>query len=149
MLVFTVLLAAWEDIFYVGYLQTRLYGMFKKDVIAILIGAVLFALPHLPMGLVMMEDIGMGWAYMVFAWLIGHVFSVLLFRRYFFIFHVIIWHTFSNFLPRGDFWNVYNYDYNLSWIMTTPLVIFLPLIVIEIVRYIRAKKANTTNVHLE
>jgi hypothetical protein len=117
-----------------------LYGLFKKNIIAVLVGMVLFTLPHIPMGLAMMDDMAVGWSHLLIAWPVGHLLNVLIFRRYFSIFHVIIWHTFSNSLPNADFWSVYNQEYNMSWVGTAPLVIFLMLAIMEIVSYRRAKK---------
>jgi len=46
--IITLFFAIHEDIVFVGFIQTRLYGLFKTDVLAIFIGALFFALMHLP-----------------------------------------------------------------------------------------------------
>jgi len=138
LLFMAIVLAAQEDIFFTGYLQTRLYGLFKKDVLAILVGAVLFALVHIPVGL--FSDMNMVF-YMV-TLCISHVCMVLIFRVYFSIIPVIIVHTLQNFLNLGDLWSVYNPDYNSSWVMTAALPIWVLMIVLEIIRFRRRKKAS-------
>ena len=131
----TLIMAAGEDIFFVGYLQTRLYGLFKKDVPAIFAGAVLFALAHVPVGL--LSPFPSGWVTMWIIWIMAHVTLVLIFRRYFSIIPVIIAHTLANFFTGGGLWVEYN-----DWAGTAVLLILVILVVFEIARYRRAKKTS-------
>ena len=133
----TIIMAAGEDIFFVGYLQTRLYGLFKKDVPAIFAGAVLFALAHVPGLLIGFHT---GWITMWIIWLIGHTLMVLIFRRHFSIIPVIIVHSLANFFSTGGLWCEYSFDYNEDWSGIAIILIFLVLLILEIVRYNRAKK---------
>ena len=142
-LFFAFILAAWEDIFMVGYLQTRLYGLFKSHIIAILVGAVLFALPHIPMGLI--GNTGTNLGVMLIAWFLGHLSMVLVFRRHFSLVPVFIRHTFHNFFMAGYLWGVFNPEYNTSWAGTAPIVILVMLVVMEI----RRTKSNLKGVSYE
>ena len=101
----TLLAAAWEDILFSGYIQTRLYGLIRHDVLAVFIGAVLFGAMHIPSrvpqyglsalgGLVSLEMIG---------WIGMHSVWNLLFRRHFSIFPVIMMHTFWN-MAQARLW---------------------------------------------
>jgi hypothetical protein len=91
----TVIIAVWEDIVFHGYIQTRLYGLIKKDIPAMLTGAVLFAFIHLPIGLALEGASALSWFVslnMVF-WFGWYLIFNLVFRRYFSIFPVIMLHT--------------------------------------------------------
>ncbi|MCL2354148.1 MAG: CPBP family glutamic-type intramembrane protease, partial [Defluviitaleaceae bacterium] len=44
---FTFIFAAHEDMIFVGYIQTRLYGLIKRDILAVFVGALLFSLMHI------------------------------------------------------------------------------------------------------
>ena len=129
----TLIMAAGEDIFFVGYLQTRLYGLFKKDIPAIFAGAVLFALAHVPIGL--LSPFPSGWITMWIIWIMGHVTMVLIFRRHFSIIPVIIAHTLANFFTGGGLWDEYN-----DWAGTAVVLILVILVVLEIARCRWAKK---------
>ena len=137
----TMINAAGEDIFFVGYFQTRLHGLIKNNVLAIFVGAVGFALAHVPALLISPFPAG-GWDTMLILWIIAHTFLVLIFRRHFSIIPVIIAHTLLNFLSTGGLWNEFNFADNESLIGFSMLLILLSLVVVEVVCYRRAKKAQ-------
>jgi membrane protease YdiL (CAAX protease family) len=98
MLLFVFIMAAWEDIFFIGFLQTRLYGLIKNDGWAVNAGAALFALMHIPIGL---AESGMGFIGIeVVVYLIGTFFYhrsfVLIFKRYHSLFAVTLLHIAVN-----------------------------------------------------
>ena len=131
----TIIMAAGEDIFFVGYLQTRLYGMFKNNVVAILIGAICFALAHVPAAL-LLSPYPVSMVNMWIIWIIGHTLMVLVFRKQFSIIPVIIVHTLANFFSAGSLWSDFNSEYNESWVSTAMLLVFAILLIIEIVRWV-------------
>jgi len=92
--------AIFEDIVFVGYLQTRLYGLFKNSIVSILVAALIFSLMHIPSGLIMgnlsFVDIPT-LAFRVFWWFSMHIIFVTIFRRYFSLITVIILHVSVNF----------------------------------------------------
>jgi len=136
---FAVLIGvAYEDILFVGYLQPRLYAIFKKDIPAILVGASLFALIHIPVA-ILGDTIGEGLTSNLIYWLIGHTTLVLIFRLYFSILPVIIVHTLTNFFLFGFLWGEFNEQYNTEWAITAIPLILLILIILEIIRMRRKK----------
>ena len=138
----TLFMAAGEDIFFVGYLQTRIHGLIKKDVLAILAGAVFFALVHLPAAIIS-AAYPFGALTGVFVWILGHSFVVLIFRRHFSIITVIIVHTLANFFSSGSIWSEFNLEYSLFYSGTVPILsVLVILIVLEIVSWKRAKRKN-------
>jgi len=142
-LLFTVfILAAFEDIFFVGYIQTRLYGLFKKDALAILVGAVLFAIIHIPVGL--LGDIGADLISALIGWAVMHLIFVLIFRRNFSLIPVFIAHTLSNFFRRGGLWVEFNPYYNGLWMYTAEYLVLLLLVILGIVNWLRFKRRRTT-----
>jgi len=133
----TFIMAAGEDIFFVGYLQPRLHGLFKNTIFAIFVGAVCFAIAHVPIG-ILDYTFPMGWGAMWLVWMFGHTVMVLIFRRQFSIIPVIITHTLGNFFMGGSLWvqDVYDYD----WSSVALLLIFLTLTIYEIVIWRRRGK---------
>ena len=98
MLLYAFFMAAYEDIFFIGFLQTRLYGLFKTDKAAIGVGAALFSFIHLPVAL---ADGGLGLlGPEIIFYLAGlffmHQALVLVFRRYFSLFTVTLIHLIMN-----------------------------------------------------
>jgi len=101
MFVSTFFFAAHEDIIFVGFIQTRLYGIFKTDKAAISIGALLFALMHIPLWLMIGNIdvnnllVGLGGPFL--GWVIMHLVFVSIFKKYFSLVPVIILHTINNY----------------------------------------------------
>jgi hypothetical protein len=98
MLLYLFVMAAMEDIFFVGFLQTRLYGLFKTDRAAISVGAILFSLVHIPVGI---ASTGMGFiGTQLIMYLVGlffmHQMLVLLFRKFFSFATIVVVHTIFN-----------------------------------------------------
>jgi len=141
LLLLTFVLAAWEDIYFVGYLQTRLYGLFKKDDSAIFVGAVLFALLHIPVGLYMDLGVIIMIVYMVTLCFM-HLKFVFIFRRGFSLIPVFIAHALTNAISSGEFWRGFNPDYDEP-IMLAHYVLFLILVIWEIVSWRHQKRQQT------
>ena len=122
----TVINAAWEDIAITGYVQTRLYGLIKNDIVCVLIGGLLFAWIHIPPRI---ADLGI-YAFNAFllvevvGWIGMHAIFNWVFRRYFSIFTVILLHTFINF-ATGRLWTVplpLGLNQTISFIVTIMVV---------------------------
>jgi len=90
--------AAHEDMIFVGYIQTRLYGLIKRDYMAILAGACLFSLMHImpQLGQHGLEAFNFGNLIWLLVLIPMHVFMNALFRRYYSIYPVMILHTLNN-----------------------------------------------------
>jgi len=88
-----------EEVLFRGYIQTRLYGMFKNEVSAILIGALLFAVMHLPVMLVLN---GVAWLFSISTlflfvfWFSMHIIFNFVYRRTGSIFGVVLFHAVFN-----------------------------------------------------
>ena len=136
LLFITFIMAAGEDIFFVGYLQTRLHGLFKNNILAILAGAICFGLAHVPAALLLSPYPG-SMVNMWIIWIIGHTLMVLVFRKQFSIMPVIIAHTLGNFFSVGSLWSDFNSEYNESWVSIAMLLVFAILLILELVRWWR------------
>jgi membrane protease YdiL (CAAX protease family) len=94
-----IIMAASEDILFVGFLQTRLNGRFKSDIVAISVGAALFSFMHVPMWL-STGELSLGnlpfFGFMVILWFVMHFVLVAVYRRYNSLIPVTILHTFIN-----------------------------------------------------
>jgi len=99
-LITTFFFAAHEDVIFVGFIQTRLYGLFKTHIVAIFVGAILFAIMHIPPWIIngrldLGQPLVIVQAFM--AWVVLHVVFVSVFKKYFSIVPVFIFHTLWNF----------------------------------------------------
>ena len=103
----TIIAAAQEDIIFVGYIQTRLYGLVKNDILAILVGAFLFSFMHLmPLfGSQGLAAFNLGSLIWMLQLIPAHIFHNAIFRRYFSILPVIIVHALGN--GAQHFWYSY------------------------------------------
>ena len=123
-LLLTLVFAAWEDIVLMGFIQPRIYGLIKKDVLAVLAVALMFAFMHIPpwlhSGQFAPADI---FSWLIFVGWVGNFIAWnMIFRRYFSIWPVIMLHTIMNFAPEG-IWAVrgQGLDFNVAsvvlWIL--------------------------------
>jgi len=98
-LVSTFLFAAHEDVIFVGFIQTRLYGFFKSHFLAIFVGSLLFAFMHLPPWIFMGRlDINqpLEILFQLMRWSAIHFVFVAIFKKYYSIAPVFILHTINN-----------------------------------------------------
>ena len=110
--VYLLIMAVWEDVVFIGYIQTRIYGLVKKDLWAIALGGFVFAAFHYPnlvagyiLG-VTMFDVGF-WLYflmMTASWILMHVLYNSVFRKYRSIISVLLFHFSWNVVMRNDLW---------------------------------------------
>lgn len=106
----TLVLAAWEDIVCSGFIQTRLHGLIKHNILAVFVGALIFAFIHFP-AYILADFIDPGYyralnlliSPRMIGWIGMHTIHNLLFRKYFSIFPVIMIHTFVN-VSQGLLW---------------------------------------------
>ena len=98
----TLFNAAWEDIVMMGFILTRIYGLIKKDTLAIAVVALLFGIKHLPMQLINhgTDYLGIGLMFDMVGWTVAFVVWSLIFKRYFSIIPIILLHTMWNFSGR-------------------------------------------------
>ena len=132
-LFYRLVLASAEDIVFVGFIQTRLYGLFKSDKQAIGVGAALFSLGHVPAWLLMgnldLDNLLFLGIFIIF-WAVMHWVSVCLFRKYFSLVPVIILHTISNF-SQTSLWVLTdeNREYAEWWAMVAMIAIIIAVCV--------------------
>jgi hypothetical protein len=97
----TALMAVREDITFIGFIQTRLYGLIKNDNWAIYLGASFFTLAHVPQHVQM--GIAQGFINFVIAlifYFFMHRAFIMIFKRYFSLVSIFIVHTMTNFSGR-------------------------------------------------
>jgi len=103
LIIIVLIAAAWEDIVFSGFIQPRLHGIFKNNIVAVFIGALFFAFMHMPVFFVAINlsplDALLSDSFIV--WIISHVLFNLVFRKHFSIFPVIAIHAFMNLASRG------------------------------------------------
>jgi len=106
MLIRTFILAAHEDMIFVGYIQTRLYGLMKHDILAVLIGAILFSVMHImpQLGLHGIGAFNAGNGIWLLVLIPQHIVFNALFRRYHSLYPTMILHTIVN--GVGQLWRL-------------------------------------------
>jgi len=110
--------AACEDIIFVGFIQTRLYGLFKTDRIAVFVGSALFTLIHILSRLVS-NGISFSILLQVLLWFLLYQIMVSLSQRYFSIIAVTLLHTSFNWATSS----VWESSGMISWIVFGALLI--------------------------
>ena len=97
--------ATYQDTTFIGFVQTRIYGLFKSGRIAISIVAVLFALIHLPFQIITQgaDFWGLHVIMMIVLLALGHWVFLAVFRKYFSVISAILVHTMLNF-SQGFIW---------------------------------------------
>ena len=111
-IVYLLIMAIREDIVFVGYIQTRIYGLIKRDFLATVTVGALFAVLHYPGFIALNILAGDGFrldfwfmlAGMTLSWVMGHILFNVLFRQFRSIIVVILFHSSSNLAMRGDLW---------------------------------------------
>jgi len=147
-LVRVFMMAAAEDVLFVGFLQTRLNGLFKSDKVAISIGAALFSFMHIPTWLITGElsfDNLPFFGLMITVWFVMHFVFVAIYRRYNSLIPVTILHTFINFMAypqRNWIFADEHYGYAESWGATAILVVPVAVGIWAFVRHRRSKKVS-------
>jgi hypothetical protein len=98
-IILTIAYAVREDILYVGFIQTRIYGLIKNDRWAVFAGAAFFSVSH--WGNFFFQDVRPDFLYMAVMtvlWFLGHVYLMnAVYRLCLSIFPVFMLHAFFNF----------------------------------------------------
>ena len=125
LVVSTFIFAIAEDIVFIGYIQTRLYGLIKNNILAISLGAFLFSIMHISIPLV--ESGLAAFNAQILLWLLVcfvlHIIMNALFRRYFILFSATIFHTFNNFSFTGRLW--VSPEHSTLWTLLAVAVVVL------------------------
>jgi len=142
--------AFFEDVIFIGFIQTRIYGLIKKDVLAIAAGAAIFAAVHYP---IMISDaisanggIGMDFwgslALATFAWMMLYITMNIIFRRFSSIIPVTLFHfswNLANGAFGGGFWE--NSDGGFNAIISFVIIFYLVLFVCVVWPWLKKRKA--------
>jgi len=94
-----VFIALAEEIVFRGYIQTRLYGMIKGEIIAIMTGALLFSVMHLPYMYILSgvaELFTLQTLVLLAFWFAMHIILNFVYRRTGSIFGVVLFHALYN-----------------------------------------------------
>jgi len=93
--------AAHEDVVFIGFIQTRLYGIFKTDKVAITVGAILFSLMHIPLWIIMgrfdLNNLFVDILINSLGWILMYLVFVSVFKKYYSLAPVFILHTIANY----------------------------------------------------
>ena len=111
LVVYGLIMAFWEDVVHIGYIQTRIYGLIKKDKLAILVGSLMFAAFHYPLifaaNIVNNRSFGSDFwidlLTLTFTWATLHIAMNAVFRRFYSIIPVTLLHFSINF-SHGNLW---------------------------------------------
>jgi membrane protease YdiL (CAAX protease family) len=132
MLVVLIFSAVCEDVIFVGFIQTRLYGFFKTDRVAIVVGALIFSLWHVPPFIIM--NAGYLTPHILFAeltsgflyWFSMHFVLVSVFKKHYSLVPVSILHTITNFSSQlSERYNIYGINFQF---VTTALLLIVACI---------------------
>lgn len=149
-IVATLLRAFWEDVVYIGYMQTRLYGFFKKDSHAILVGAFIFAAIHYPSFIARWFAINEGstdwlfWAALVFRTIdlmFAHFIMNMIYRRFLSIIPVTLFHFGWNFTHSGHLWE-YTGEGGLGWGISLIVSYTMVLLITVILPHVKKKRMS-------
>ena len=108
--------ALWEDVVFVGYIQTRIYGLIKNDFWAVIAAGLIFAIMHYPftIGNFLSGDgvrFGLGFwntfALLNLQWVAMHAVFNFVFREYRSIITVTLFHFSANL--AGQPWRLWEY----------------------------------------
>ena len=106
MLFMAVTVSLLEDTMFTGYMQTRIYGLIKNDIAAVLLVAFLFAFSHV-VAFAGLRGFSVAvstfFSFAMIFWMAMHIIWNLMFRRYFSLFPIMLLHTFYNFGDTGIF----------------------------------------------
>jgi len=136
LLVYWGLMAFYEDVIFIGYIQTRIYGRIKGDRIAILAGAFIFAVVHWP-SLVMasaLSGTGFGVSFLgelamyTAMWMILYSVLNLIFRELRSLIPVTLFHAGVNLAVAGVLWQS-AYEGGLSAPLSYGIIIGVVLVV--------------------
>ena len=137
-----------EDIIFIGYIQTRIYGLIKKDILAILFVAFLFAIMHFPIQVVQHGSefgtaIGglVGGSIWFFSCILCHFLFNAVFRRYVVLLPAVILHTANNINSTGSLW----IEQSPFWAVPVYFTIVTSAIIIWTVWLRRNEKKNIIN----
>jgi membrane protease YdiL (CAAX protease family) len=131
-LVIIIFSAVYEDVIFVGFIQTRLYGFFKTDRVAIVVGALIFSLWHVPPFLIM--NVGYIIPHILFAelapsflyWFLMHFVLVSVFKKHYSLISVSILHTMTNFTSQfSERYNIYGINFQF---VTTAILLLVTCI---------------------
>ena len=139
-------MAFYEDVFFAGYMQTRLYGLIKKDWMAIAAGAFMFVILHWPSWLSRAIDTGEYgvFIFMNFVWIVMYLLLNTIFRHTRSIISVTLFH-FSNNLAIGHLgfglWVNAQQDDAFYFLSVGICIILILLITKLILPYLNKRKA--------
>jgi len=136
----------YEDIFYVGYFQTRIYGLIKKDYLAIFVGSMIFAVSHWPwyirMAIASPAGLSVGFlgtlAFLTVTWIVAHILFNSVFRHLRSIIPVVLLH-FGGHLSLGRLW-VDGHGNGVNEILSIGIIAFILLMVRLILSQIEKRK---------
>ena len=112
LVVYLLIMAFWEDVVFIGFIQTRIYGLVEKDFWAIALGGFLFAAVHYPNLFIRhFSDGGLFdfdlliWVLTItLGWIMLHVAFNYTFRGFRSIIPVTLLHISANMAMRADLW---------------------------------------------
>jgi len=95
-----VVIAFVEEIAFRGFIQTRIYGLIKNDIVAVIISAMMFSLMHVPFQMAVANIDGINFILTNVAWLsllfVWHIVMNFLYRKYNSLFANTIFHGFMD-----------------------------------------------------
>lgn len=92
-----IIIAFTEELIFRGYIQTRLYGLFKNNIAALLMGALLFSLMHVPFQLISGgRTFNLEFIIWLFILLFMHLLFNLIYIRHHLLWGGVVFHAFHN-----------------------------------------------------
>ena len=149
LIIFQMIMAFWEDVIFVGYIQTRIYGLIKKDFLAVLVVGLIFAAFHYPLFIVV-NVVGGGGSFgfdfwirlfgQTLVWIIGYIILNAVYRRFSSIIPVTLLHFSMNFSGIGHLWESGGGD-GLNGLIPFGVVIFSVLLVTVLLPRFKKRKS--------
>jgi len=148
---YQLIMAFWEDVIFIGYIQTRMYGLIKKDFLAVLIVGLIFAAIHYPTiiaaNIVINGGFGFGFwislLWQTFLLVIVYIAMNAVFRRFNSIIPVTLFHFSFNFSQLGHLWVDGGGD-GFNNLLALGIFIFSVLLLTVILPNFKKRKTYTT-----
>jgi hypothetical protein len=151
LVIYRIIMAFWEDVIFIGYIQTRIYGIINNDILAVVAGGFVFAVVHYPnliaINIVTGGDFGLNFwinlAISTFIFVALHAIMNTIFRHFRSIIPVTLFHASFNLAAGGFFWYSRAAEGGINEGITYTVVFSIVLLICVILPYFKKRKAQT------
>jgi len=142
-LYFLVFVALVEESLFRGYIQTRMFGLFKTAAPAVVVTGIMFALYHIPFQLVSgNQHFGLNFMLNLLSTFVFHLAAYLIFIKYNSIYGAIVFHALNDWINSGCLF-ITNTNILENYVITMIMVVVLAIIGVRYLYVHRRMKTNS------